>query len=912
LYSSSSSSSIGVEWRRIEASKGAPPLERASHACSLVGNKLYIYGGRPGLTTWNNAIHSFNFEDKSWNRVPATAKDANEIPALVGHSMTRVGTNDLYIFGGRTGLFSYSSDLYRFDTETETFVRVQPNGSVRPSARQGHTAIAVNNQLYIHGGSDGARSSNDAFAYNPETNEWRELSSSTVAAEGAKSISFDEDGLHKIVVFGGNDGKEYTTKIRVYTVESDSWTIIDNAASKPRSYHNAIRIGNYVYLYGGLNKDHYLSSTDIFALSDKQWVKKPITGEEPTARQGHCAVSYGGTKVVIWGGSKGFKSRYNDLWVLDTQPQVTASQGGATSSDDQKKDLSELIEDALTRVSILVNADQDDSSTSSDDASTKRIEQEVNEFKSRESTLEESFRTIPDMIKQCHDLEQLYLELSSARNAVYNVTSTLDIYYSDIINNNKQLDDIKAELKRRAEALRNKLNELKTAEQRVREQRDASDELRQVADRARERVNQLEKEINSQNQIVDISRSIDLLKGQQYGYQKTIDEMTRVLSKVEKEYAEDSLFENTKTEELSTVRAQIASIQTEIRELDESIVKVTRTIEDINDKLKKWENLANEAGGVKEKLLSSISASHQYTNAKSRFLQTLKNLEEDIPEDVEKTEDEANEQREKDLKWLDDFIAEQKKKLYARKSNQGQLLEQHSNEVKRKRAKLRELEDYELQINIDLEKARARINGRDTNKSKYETQKQEAETHWKKINTDLVTKSVELATVKNQLEEAQKQFATAKEQSDKATVNYNAQRSVEDAAIRDLSVLKNELSDLYKRLVDYLGDAHGVNQKIQHSRRLLSVTKRNYEEQRVDIDKFSRDLNEKIKEINTAWAARYEALNKKYENCQSENEVLKAELALLKKHTLTTTTTTTTQQVETTTAAEQFEVADLV
>ena len=49
------------EWKKVDAAKGAPPLERPLHACSVVGNKMYIFGGRTGLTAWSNTLHTFNF-----------------------------------------------------------------------------------------------------------------------------------------------------------------------------------------------------------------------------------------------------------------------------------------------------------------------------------------------------------------------------------------------------------------------------------------------------------------------------------------------------------------------------------------------------------------------------------------------------------------------------------------------------------------------------------------------------------------------------------------------------------------------------------------------------------------------------------------------------------------------------------
>jgi len=69
-----------------------------------------------------------------WSKVKS--KGAGD--ALSGHTTLAIGTS-LFTFGGRTNA-GFSSDVYRFDTQTHVIEKLDVKGP-RPQPRSGHSAI---------------------------------------------------------------------------------------------------------------------------------------------------------------------------------------------------------------------------------------------------------------------------------------------------------------------------------------------------------------------------------------------------------------------------------------------------------------------------------------------------------------------------------------------------------------------------------------------------------------------------------------------------------------------------------------------------------------------------------------------------------------------------------------------------
>ena len=74
-------------------------------------------------------------------------------PNVLAYKMAAGPDGSLYVFGGiyiATG--SKSHDLFKLDLDTKEWHLITPRGSVRPSARNGHTMATVGSDLFVFGG----------------------------------------------------------------------------------------------------------------------------------------------------------------------------------------------------------------------------------------------------------------------------------------------------------------------------------------------------------------------------------------------------------------------------------------------------------------------------------------------------------------------------------------------------------------------------------------------------------------------------------------------------------------------------------------------------------------------------------------------------------------------------------------
>lgn len=110
---------------------GTPPLPRSLHSASVIGNKMFVFGG------W--VPHHDSTESKEW--CPTIENDSNQpLPTIVHEKEWRC-TNTLGVL-----------DL---DSLTWLFVSSETNTESAPKARAGHCAVPISTRLFIWSGRDG-------------------------------------------------------------------------------------------------------------------------------------------------------------------------------------------------------------------------------------------------------------------------------------------------------------------------------------------------------------------------------------------------------------------------------------------------------------------------------------------------------------------------------------------------------------------------------------------------------------------------------------------------------------------------------------------------------------------------------------------------------------------------------------
>lgn len=85
---------------------------------------------------------------------------------------------------------------------------------------------------------------------------------------------------------------------------SGTWTelIAENGVSPPVRHRHAMTVvGNYLYLFGGLNGSTSKGDFWRFSIVDNLWEELPLQGTYPRARYGHSMVTIG-SKIYLYGG----------------------------------------------------------------------------------------------------------------------------------------------------------------------------------------------------------------------------------------------------------------------------------------------------------------------------------------------------------------------------------------------------------------------------------------------------------------------------------------------------------------------------------------------------------------------------------------------------------------------------------
>lgn len=220
----------------------APSLPRSSHTLSVVKNHAYIFGGEiQPRTPVDNAMHMIilpstggvDVQESDYLRIEAVGTDAVQIPAArVGHTASVIGSK-IYIFGGRGGkemtALEERGRVWVFDTTNRKWSFLDPiPGSAYPAARSYHAAASSeapaapkvhangadaaapqdvddHGTLFVHAGCLADGRTGDLWAFDISSRSWAEFASAPGVPRGGTSLTVVKDRVYR---FGGFDGKK--------------------------------------------------------------------------------------------------------------------------------------------------------------------------------------------------------------------------------------------------------------------------------------------------------------------------------------------------------------------------------------------------------------------------------------------------------------------------------------------------------------------------------------------------------------------------------------------------------------------------------------------------------------------------------------------------------------------------------
>lgn len=233
----------------------------------------------------------------SWTEVGADLTTKPE--AREGHSLV-VYNSQLWLFGGKnfSGTTLYN-DLWYFDQGLKEWSkRTATNDG--PSDRYGHSAAVYNGKMYVFFGRNATEALDDIWSYEFATNKWTDLTTTTRAVPVAR---FD----HQVVVvgayawlFGGSNmaGGAFDGKLWRYKFSDNTW-LETTRGTVARFGHAWIAVGNTIYLFGGRNPG-FINTLSTVDVSTPDSPGAFIEIDDINAPQGRAYCSFVGNTDYLW------------------------------------------------------------------------------------------------------------------------------------------------------------------------------------------------------------------------------------------------------------------------------------------------------------------------------------------------------------------------------------------------------------------------------------------------------------------------------------------------------------------------------------------------------------------------------------------------------------------------------------
>ena len=218
-----------------------PVRSEVAYGDSGHGGHVYAIGGRPTALV-GTRLERYTVATDTWTTMTAmpTARAASTV-AVIG--------NALYVMGGRAadgpcGVPALAT-VERYDIDTDTWSLVSP----LPAARSDFAAVAVGGKIYVFGGCDGALRLNNVDVYNPVTDTW---STAPTDLPGGPRFVLQAGRIGNLVyvIGGGNAAGVVTGLVEVYNTVRDTWSTAAPMPT-PRGESGVYSHGARIYVPGG-------------------------------------------------------------------------------------------------------------------------------------------------------------------------------------------------------------------------------------------------------------------------------------------------------------------------------------------------------------------------------------------------------------------------------------------------------------------------------------------------------------------------------------------------------------------------------------------------------------------------------------------------------------------------------------
>jgi len=267
-------------------------------------------------------------------RGPNTASpppaSASAVPSAAGPTRSAATTASVPASGDVSPSPSIQSGSSAAPAE---WTKVTPSGA-GPSAREGQTWTVDPSSAvaYLFGGR-GSADLNDLWVYDLTADSWTRLAPKGVVP-GARTdhVAAWIDGLG-LVVAGGRSGTKVLDDLWAYDPNANAWRTLTTSGSRPPARSGScatVSPDGRLWISGGRAANGtYLGDTWSYDPGPSKWAKQPITGAGPAGRDGAACWWTSDGALALYGGRSATAPALADLWTLDG-----AASGGGWSEHD--------------------------------------------------------------------------------------------------------------------------------------------------------------------------------------------------------------------------------------------------------------------------------------------------------------------------------------------------------------------------------------------------------------------------------------------------------------------------------------------------------------------------------------------------------------------------------------------------
>lgn len=222
----------------VHRTTGREPHPLVGATTTIVGDKLYVFGGRilsrSRPTPLTSDLYELDLIRRHWTRLHTTG---DVPPPRYFHSMCALGDTKLVCYGGMSpaqnstgavdgqGDVTVMSDIYIYDVPTRkwTFIPTQD----APQGRYAHCATILPSSATF----SSHKAPLSALQHNPATG----------TNEGRIGINIDGTGGAEMIVVGGQDGaNHYIEQISVFNLRSLKWTSTQPLGKSCGAYRSVV------------------------------------------------------------------------------------------------------------------------------------------------------------------------------------------------------------------------------------------------------------------------------------------------------------------------------------------------------------------------------------------------------------------------------------------------------------------------------------------------------------------------------------------------------------------------------------------------------------------------------------------------------------------------------------------------